>query len=316
MIKKALKEYNIVLIAILILAAAFLWVPYFNKINNLYNLLLDVSMYGILAVGVTFVLISGEVDLSVGMSVALSTVCAAMFSTRFGGAMGVIMPLVSALCVSGILAFLTVYIRMNSLIASIAIMTTVQGLCYLIGGGKTVPLTNEFIRSLYTFRLFDAKLLSLPVLVFILVLIVGGIILKKTRFGLSVYVAGGNAEAGYMSGVKIGRTKVLCFLICGFLAGIMAIFLTSFVYCGAVAYGDGLNLTVISACVLGGIKFTGGKGGMLRTLLGILVIRVIVNITSLLALSAWAQNTITGTLLIVILILDRYSRKLRETELV
>ena len=316
MVKRLLKEYNIVIILVVLAVAAFLSVPVFSNKTNLLNLLTDLSMYGILAVGVTFVLISGEVDLSIGMSVALSTITCALFASKLGGAAGLIAPIVTSAAVSLILGILTTKFRMNSLIASIAIMTSVQGLCYIIGGGRTVALTNEFVRSLYTFKLFGARLLSLPTVVFIIVIVAGGIVLYRTRLGREIYVTGGNAEAGYMTGINISRTKLICFLICGFLGGIMAILMTSFVYCGAVNYGEGLNLTMISACVLGGVKFTGGKGSVIHTLLGICAMRIIINVSSLLSLSAWAQSTITGVLLILVLILDRYNRVQREEDAV
>ena len=90
-----------------------------------------------------------------------------------------------------------------------------------------------------------------------------------------------------------------------------AILLGSYVYAGAASYGDGLNITLISACVLGGVKFTGGKGGVVRTLLGIIVVRTLINITSLLSFDAWAQNVVTGLLLLLVLIVDRCTREQR-----
>ena len=319
-IKKLLKEYNIVLILAVIFILAMTSVPFFKKPNNLYNLAADLSMYGIMAVGMTFVLISGEVDLSVGMSAALSMVLCAYAANKGGGFVGVLTALCVCLLISLILGLLTTKLRMSSLIASIALMTSVGGIGHLmvdtLGDGRAVALTNPFIRALYTYRLFGVRALSLPTVVFAIVLIIGGFLLRRTRFGHSVYVAGGNAEAGYMAGVNIGLVKLVCILICGLLSGITALFLTSFVYCGAVAYGEGINLTILSATVLGGTKFTGGKGGVLRTLMGIMVMRMIVNITSLLGMSAWAQNTITGVLLMLTLIIDRYSRTQREEDLV
>ncbi len=313
---KFLKEYNIVLILVAIFCAALLWVPYFAYPNNLKTLLLDISMYGIMAVGVSFVLISGEVDLSVGVGVSMATICCAMLGSQFGALAGIAAALLAPLVMSSVVSFLTIKVRMSSLIASIAVMTAMKGICYMLGEGATIPLTEPFIRSLYGLKLFGLQWLPLHTLIFVLVLIAGAFILRRTRFGLSVYVAGGNPEAGYTSGISIGKVKLLCFLICGLLTGIFALFLTSFVYCGAVSYGDGVNLTMISACVLGGVKFTGGKGGILQTFLGISVIRIIVNICSLLSLSAWAQNTITGALLIIVLIIDRYNRTQREEDIV
>lgn len=307
-IKKLFSEYNIVLVILLIAVIGFAYVPYFGKPTNLYKLLADLSMFGIVSIGMTFLLISGEVDLSLGMSVAFATIMSSLVGSAWGGFWGLLVAILLCMAVALVNAILVTRIRMSSLIASIAMMTALTGVCYMLGHGKTVPNNSAFLRELYTYKLFGLRFLQLPVVVFVICLVVFGILLHRTRFGTSVFVAGGNAEAGYTAGINIGRTKLICFLIGGFCAGITGVFLASYVYAGSVSYGEGLNVTIISACVLGGTKFTGGKGGIIRTLLGIAVVRSIINITSLLSFDAWAQNIVTGALLLIVLIIDRYTR--------
>ena len=306
--KKLLSEYNIILVVILIAVIGFAFVPFFGKATNLYKLLADLSMFGIVSIGMTFLLISGEVDLSLGMSVAFATIMSSLVGSAWGGFWGLLIAVLLCMAVALVNGLLVTRIRMSSLIATIAMMTALTGVCYMLGHGKTVPNNSPFLRELYTYKLFGLRFLQLPVVVFVVCLIVFGILLHRTRFGTGVFVAGGNAEAGYTAGINIGRTKLICFLIGGFCAGITGVFLASYVYAGAVSYGDGLNVTIISACVLGGTKFTGGKGGVIRTLLGIAVVRSIINITSLLSFDAWAQNIVTGALLLIVLVIDRYTR--------
>lgn len=308
-LKHLLTEYNIILILAAITCYGLFAVPYFATPNNLIKLASDFSMYGIAAIGMSFLLICGEVDLSLGMSVALSTIVASLIGSRFGGVWGILAAIAVCGGVGLVNSLLVTKLRINSLIATIATMTALTGICYIIGDGETVPNTSELLRSLSDYRLFGVKALQLPVLLFALCLVAGGILLHRTKFGNGIFVAGGNAEAGYASGVDIGRTKLLCFLIGGVCAGITGILLASYVFAGAVSYGDGLNITLISACVLGGIKFTGGKGSIGRTLLGIIVVRMIINIASLLSFDAWAQNVLTGGLLLVVLIVDRVTRQ-------
>ena len=302
--KELFAEYNIILILVLILGYGIWFVPYFASANNVYKLLADFSMYGIAAIGMSFLLISGEIDLSLGMSVALSAIMSSLVGSR-----------ISAILVCGLVGavngFLVTKLRISSLIATIATMTALTGVCYILGNGATVPNTSPFLQGLYVFRLFGLKFLQLPVLLFALCLIGFGLLLHRTRFGNGIYVAGGNAEAGYSSGIEIGKTKTICFLIGGICAGITGVLLSSYVYAGAVSYGDGLNITLISASVLGGVKFTGGKGSVIRTLLGIVVVRAIINIASLLSFDAWAQNVLTGALLLAVLIVDRCTREQR-----
>lgn len=309
--KELFAEYNIILILVLILGYGIWFVPYFASANNVYKLLADFSMYGIAAIGMSFLLISGEIDLSLGMSVALSAIMSSLVGSRYSGVAGLISAILVCGLVGAVNGFLVTKLRISSLIATIATMTALTGVCYILGNGATVPNTSPFLQGLYGFRLFGLKFLQLPVLLFALCLIGFGLLLHRTRFGNGIYVAGGNAEAGYSSGIEIGKTKTICFLIGGICAGITGVLLSSYVYAGAVSYGDGLNITLISASVLGGVKFTGGKGSVIRTLLGIVVVRAIINIASLLSFDAWAQNVLTGALLLAVLIVDRCTREQR-----
>lgn len=308
-LKTLFAEYNIILILAVILIYGLFFVPYFNQANNLLKLASDFSMYGIAAIGMSFLLISGEIDLSLGMSVALSTIVSSLIGSRFGGVAGILAAVIVCGLVGLLNGFMTTKLRINSLIASIATMTALSGICYIIGDGKTVPNNSELLRAISSYQVFGIRFLPLPVILFTLCLVGFGILLHRTRFGNAVFVAGGNAEAGYASGINIGGVKMLCFLIGGVCAGITGILLASYVFAGAVSYGEGLNITLISACVLGGIKFTGGKGSIIRTLLGIIVVRTIINIASLLSFDAWAQNILTGGLLLVVLIVDRLTRE-------
>ena len=313
-LKKLLTEYNVILVLLAIGVCGVLWVPFFAKATNLAKLLADLSMYGIVAIGMTFLLISGEIDLSLGMSIALATIISSLVGSNLGGVWGILAAIAVCTLIGCINGLFVSRLRINSLIVSIAMMTALTGVCYLVGNGQTVANTSDFLRSLYTWRLFGFRFLQLPTVVFILCLIGFGILLHRTKFGTSVFVAGGNAEAGYMSGIDVGRVKFMCFIIAGICAGITGVFLASYVYAGAATYGEGLNITLISACVVGGVKFTGGKGGVIRTLLGIAVVRAVINITSLLNFDAWAQNIVTGALLLIVLIVDRCTREQKLEE--
>lgn len=306
--KMLFAEYNIILILVVIACYGIFAVPYFATPNNLMKLAVDFSMYGISAIGMSFLLISGEIDLSLGMSVALSTIVSSLIGSRFGGVFGLLAGVVCCALVGLFNSFLVNRLKISSLIASIATMTALSGVCYIIGDGKTVPNTSEFLRVLCSYPVFGIKYLQLPVVLFALCLLGFGLVLHRTRFGNSILVVGGNADAGYASGINVKRVKMVCFLIGGACAGLTGVLLASYVFAGSASYGEGLNITLISACVLGGIKFTGGKGSIGRTLLGIIVVRTIINIASLLSFDAWAQNILTGSLLLLVLIVDRITR--------
>lgn len=296
---------SIVIILVVVLIYAVFGVRGFTTARNLSSLLSELGMYGIAAIGMSFILINGDVDLSMGMNIALGAIVSSLLCSAYGPLIGICAAILACILVSLVNGLLITRVGINSLITTIATMTALNGLNLILGNGKTAPLTNEFVRGIYSFKLFGISILSAPILLFIIFLIGGALVLRKTSFGASVYVVGGNAEAGRMSGINTKKVKLICFLIGGLCTGICGILLSSYVYGGSVMYGSGLNLTIVSACVLGGVRFTGGKGGMLQTLLGMAVIRLIINIMSLLAWSSAVQNIMTGALLVVVLIIDR-----------
>ena len=157
-LKRLFTEYNIILILAVILLYGFFGVPYFSGPNNLIKLASDLSMYGIVAIGMTFLLISGEIDLSLGMSVALSTIVSSLVGSQFGGVAGIIAAIVVCGLIGLFNGFLVTRFRMSSLIASIATMTALSGVCFLLGDGQTVPNNSELLRALYTYKLFGVRL--------------------------------------------------------------------------------------------------------------------------------------------------------------
>ena len=133
-------------------------------------------MYGIVAIGMTFLLISGEIDLSLGMSVALSTIVSSLVGSQFGGVAGIIAAIVVCGLIGLFNGFLVTRFRMSSLIASIATMTALSGVCFLLGDGQTVPNNSELLRALYTYKLFGVRFLQLPIVLFVLCLVGFGLL--------------------------------------------------------------------------------------------------------------------------------------------
>lgn len=196
-------------------------------------------MYGIVAIGMTFLLISGEIDLSLGMSVALSTIVSSLVGSQFGGVAGIIAAVVVCGAVGLFNGFLVTHFRMSSLIASLATMTALSGVCFLLGDGKTVPNNSELLRALYTFKLFGVRFLQLPIVLFILCLVGFGLLLHNTRFGNGIFVVGGNEEAGIYRRHQHRPDQELCFLIGRRVRRITGILLGSYVFAGLPATGKG-----------------------------------------------------------------------------
>ena len=147
----------------------------------------------------------------------------------------------------------------------------------------------------------------MPMLIFGIMLVVSLVVTHYTKFGINIYVAGGNKEAGRMSGINVARLERICWIIAGFTAGIGGAVLASRVGAGSTILGNTLNLTTIASCVVGGVSFSGGKGNHLRMIAGVLVIQTMNNIMSLKGIVGTVQSFVTGLVLVLVLILDRYT---------
>jgi len=285
-------------------AALALAHPSFLTAPNLVNLVRQISINGILAVGVTWVLLTGGVDLSLGSLVALTGVTAAMLARPDEYPMLVPLAagvLAGAAC-GAVNGALVTRLRVAPFIATLGMMTAARGLALVVSGGKPVSnLSREFT------RLGSADLLGVPVpaLVLAAVALVSWVCLNNLRLGRYVYAVGGNQEAARASGIRVNRVKTAAYVICGALAGLAGVVLAARITTGQPNAGLGYELDAIAAVVIGGTSLSGGVGGIGGTLLGALLMGVINNGLDLLNVSSYYQQIVKGVIIVGAVALDR-----------
>jgi ribose transport system permease protein len=287
---------------------------------NLLNVGRQISLLGIMAVGMTFVLISGEVDLSVGSNYALSGLATGMLIIAGWG-------LVPALCV-GLITGMTIglingvlstYGRLPSLIATLGMLSVVRGSALILTNGQpvTVNVRNgadpgvleifSFIGQGYLFGVVPMQLVF-----FILIAALAWVVLSCTNFGFRVFAVGGSAKAARVSGISINSVKIWAFVLMGALAAFAGILSLAFLPSGqAGRTGLGLELDVIAATIVGGASLSGGEGTILGTILGVLIIGVMRNGLVLMGVNPFVQELMIGLVIIIAVGIDKWSTRRR-----
>jgi len=292
-----------ILIGLVILFSAI--APNFSTPNNLILLLRQASFTFISAVGLTFVMISGGMDLSIGAQIVLTNVLRAILMARVGLDPVLAIPL--CLMLGTLLGltngFLAVRLRVHPLIITLGTMTVFKGLGYIAANGSTVSGLPD------SFKWFGQGYVGpipVPIILMIIVGLIGWFVLTKTYFGRYIFALGGNEEAARLAGVNTNRLKIIVFGICGFFSAITSTLLLSRVFSGQVYTGQGMEFDCMTAAVLGGISFKGGEGSITGLLAGVLIIAVLNNALQLLSLVDYYQMVIKGIVLMAAVGLDTY----------
>jgi ribose/xylose/arabinose/galactoside ABC-type transport system permease subunit len=301
---------EIVLLALCV-ALAFKAEGFFSP-ENLLNVLRNVSMQGIIAFGMTMVIIGGEIDLSVGSAVAFSG-CLAAWLTGFlaGTQSGLPLPLAVALAIAASLGagfavgcltgMLRTYFRVPTFISTLAWLTVLKGASELITNG--FPLTPfpdwfNFLGGGYIYGI------PFPAIVFVLVFVLIHLVMNHTPFGRSVYAVGGNAEAARLSGINVSRVKILVMGSVGLLAALSGVMQASQIMSGSAGTATGWELDVISAVIIGGTSLMGGAGTVWGTLIGVIFLGVLVNGMTLLNINEYWQHVVRGGLILIAVLLN------------
>jgi ribose transport system permease protein len=316
----AVRETGILLALLAICTILILTTSNFLTVQNLLNVGRQVSLLGVMAVGMTFVLISREVDLSIGSIYAIAGLSTGMLIVRgwyLVPALGAGLVIGSVIgCINGLLS---TYGRLPSFIATLGMLSVVRGTALLLTNGEPVTVnpskgaredvTNQFY-FLGQGHLFDR--IPMLLIFFILIALAGWFLLSKTTFGFRVYAVGGSAKAARLSGIQVSRTKVLTFTLMGLLSALAGILSLAFLPSAqAGRTGVGLELDVIAAAIVGGASLSGGEGTILGTILGVLIIGILRNGLILLGISPFWQTTIIGLVIIFAVGIDKWTEQRR-----
>jgi ribose transport system permease protein len=276
--------------------------PSFLGVSNIQNILTDVSIYGVVACGMTILIICGEFDLSVSSQYMWAQI---LFVTLLNATNNMFVSVILTLCSGLVLGIINGVIvtrfRINSFITTLGTMTMIRGLCLVFTDGKMVSTQNPLIKAVGTADLFG---LSSFFYIYLVVLVVLSVLLAFTNFGRRIYATGGNIEVARLAGVNTAFQKTAAFSIMGVLCGIAGIMLVAQLRAGSTQYGADLALTCVAATVIGGTRLSGGAGNALRTALGMLLIVVLYKALIYLGLQAYYQNLVKGIVLILVVMFD------------
>lgn len=305
--KQSFKQYfnqmGMVIILVLLCAGMAIFAPHFLEVNNMLNIFKQVSITAILAAGMTLVILTGGIDLSVGSIVALTGVISVMMTNSGINPIIAMITGVAVGLVAGIInGFFTAVPKLPSFIVTLGSMTYIRGLALVISGGYPLVLTNE------TFKFVGAgKILGIPTPIYItaLVYITIFFVLKYTMFGRHVYAIGGNEEASRLTGIKVELTLIKVYAISGLLAGVAGVVLAGRLFSGQPTAGNMAELDAIAAVILGGTSFVGGFGRIQGTIIGVLIIAVLNNGLTLLNVDSYWQKVVMGAVIVAAVLLDR-----------
>lgn len=309
-----IRKYAIVLILVAMVITMSILSPAFLQLNNLLNVVRQISVIGLLGMGVTMAIISTGIDLSLGSVLALSAVVAASLAQRSDWAsamypaltdMPVVVPIAAGLAVGiacgFVNGFLIANFRIPPFIATLGMMTAARGLALLYSSGRPISSLTDSFNFIGQGKVAG---IPFPIIVLALMAIVTSVILSSTKFGRYIYAIGGNEQAARISGLKVGRVKIGIYTYSGMLAGLAGIVLASRISSGQPGLGTGFELDAIASAVIGGTSLAGGIGTVWGTLVGALIIGVLNNGLDLTNVSAYWQQIVKGAIIVLAIIID------------
>jgi ribose transport system permease protein len=265
---------------------------------NLNNILVQSSIMAVIAMGMTFVIVGGGFDLSVGSTAALSACVAAMVMLQLGIAAGVIAGILVGAFVGLVNGIIIAYFKVNPFITTLGTMVLFRGVVFLITGGAPVEGPEGLPSSFVAFG--SARFLGIHALVWvpIILLIVLSWVMHATPYGRHIYATGGGRGAAYLSGIPVARITASTYVICGALAGVAGVMLAARLQSGQPTAGEFYELTAIAAVVLGGAALHGGEGTLYKSVIGVFIMIILGNSLNLLNVDSYWQRVAVGAVII------------------
>jgi ribose transport system permease protein len=301
-----------ILILVLLVAGIIMTVasPVFLTWSNIEAILLGLSVEGTIAVGMVILLVSGGLDLSVGSTLAFTgVVCGLALTGGVPAAPAIALALLAALAVGLVNGVLIARLKMNPFIITLGMMITVRGLLLVLAQGRAVlnlPASFTVVGQ--------GKFLGIqyPIIVVILLVIVGDVLLRNTRFFRQNYYVGGKEQAARLSGINVDFVKIFDYGLIAVLAGISGLMITARFGSSSLTVGSGSELRVITAAIIGGASLNGGEGSVLGAFLGALFMGILANSLNLLGVDVYWQNLVTGLMLILAVVFDMINEQRKE----
>lgn len=302
-----LEEWSLIIIFAVLFAILSVSVEYFFSVQNLIGLALSVSQIGMVACTMMFCLACRDFDLSVGSIVAFSgLLCATIISSTGSIALGIGASLVAGAFIGAINGVIIARMRINALIATLAMMEIVRGLGFIVSGGQAIGISNEAFFALGNTMLAG---IPVPVLITVLCFIVFGVALNRTTYGRNILAIGGNPDAARLAGVNVTRSRILVFLFQGLICALAGVILASRITSGQPNAAMGFELNVMSACVLGGVSLAGGRATISGVIVGVLIMGTVENAMNLQNIDAFYQYLVRGMILLAAVTIDQLKNR-------
>lgn len=296
------RKYGIVCVMVLLIVTATILNKNFLSLDNITNILKQISPFVIIAAAETMLIVSGCIDLAAGASAALAAcISAGTLASTQSLALSFLVGMGSAAGLSYISGILVTVFRLPSFIATLAMMNVAQGLVVIYTHGTTI-VGLEKLRWLSSGRLFE--LIPYMIITTVVVLVIIQIVMRNTKFGLNMYAIGGNSKAAVAAGINTNRQIRLTYLLSGCLVGLAGIVLNARMMAASPNVGPGYEFDAITATIVGGTSFTGGAGSMHCVVIGAVIIGVINNIMILMGVDTSWQMIVKGALIALAVILD------------
>lgn len=309
--KRFLKKYGIFVVLIVLVIFFSIKSENFLVANNMLIIARQVSMLGIAAVGMTFVLLLGGIDLSIGSQVTLVNIVAAYLMVT--GKLSPVAACAIAVVMTSIIGFLNGFIiakiGMPPIIVTLGTQIIIEGIAYMISKGQPIFGFDKSFAALGQGYFLG---IPIPIYVMCVIMIIGAVLLNKTYFGRYFYAVGGNEEASNLSGINVHKVKYMVYTLSGFFAGIAGIVMLSRTNSGQVLSGKGFEFDALTACVLGGVSINGGYGKISNVVAGILILGVLNNGMLLMDISAYTQMVIKGMVLLLAVGFDTVQRNRKQ----
>lgn len=295
-------RFGVLVVFVLLFAVSCMLSDRFLQTSNLFNILRQISMFGILSVGMTFVIVSGGIDLSVGSIIALVCVITANMVNDHGIIPAILVALLVGALVGLINGVGIAYGKLQPFIMTLGTMYMASGAASIYTNGTPISIKGNFSK-IGNSMLFNT--IPLPAIYFIVILIAAYLVMRNTRFGRHVYSIGSNKEATRLAGVDVKKVTLSVYILSGVLAAVTGIIFAAQMASGSPVAGEGYEMNAITAAVVGGTSMSGGKGNLLGTFLGAVIMGILSNIMNLCGVSSYWQTVLTGLILVVAILVRK-----------
>jgi ribose/xylose/arabinose/galactoside ABC-type transport system permease subunit len=305
-----IQRHGALAVLVLVVAVSAFVFDRFFTVGNLENIMVQSSFLGLIAVGMTFVIISKGIDLSVGSLLALGGVLAA-YSVQVAWPLALIVPVLACGAIGVLNGLLIAKARMAPFIVTLAALLGVRGLVLAISGERTIGISDVPVFT--WFGRGQILGVDVPIVIMVLAFAVGMLVLNRTGYGQAIFAIGGSEDAAKLMGIAVDRTKIIAYTVSGALAGLAGALLAARLSAGQPVVGTAWELDAIAAVVVGGTLLTGGYGTMSGSLVGVLILGVLQNLINQVGtLSSYTQQMTSGVFLIVVVTIQIYLTRKRN----